>query len=376
MSITYTHPLLPKHYRILLDPPDDRGDEALSFVSESRRIKLKGRSFREFHRSVIPLLDGSHTVDEISEVVSDLFGREELEEALALLAGHNLLREGEGTYRPGAHVTARREPQLNLFHDLGIEPAHLQECLRSATVSILGAGGMGAATAMSLSAAGVGTLKLFDSLPVQLTDTYLAPFLRQDDVGRSRVEVVCRHVERSTEGGVCIPVSDTLTTDAEIKQAIAGSHYLICCLDAGQSGLIYKLNRACLELRIPWISGATSGKDLIVGPAIQPYETACYMCYKMRIVSCAENPHDQFALESHLDRRANDDSAHREAIVFGSMLLGNLLGWEAVKALVGVNACPAVGNITVFDLLTLSSTRHKVLRKPWCPACHVEEKAG
>lgn len=370
MDIPFRYPLLPGHYRILLDPPDDRGDEALSFVSESRRIKLKGRSFREFNRSVIPLLDGRHTIDDIGVVVSDLFGREELEHALLLLTEHNLLREGDAAAARGAR---RREPQLNLFHDLGVPPVELQKCLGNAIVSIMGVGGMGAATALSLSAAGVGTLKLFDSSPLQLTDAYLAPFLREEDVGRPRAEVVASHVRSMMDDPERAVVCNVPLDDAEIRQAIAGSHFLICCLDAGQSGLIYKLNRACLELRMPWIAGATSGTELIVGPAIVPYETACYLCYKMRLVTCVESPQDQFALESHLDRRSRDDSAHREAIVFGSMMLGNLLGWEAVKVLTGASAGSARGNITVFDLLTLSSTRHKVLKKPWCPACHVEE---
>jgi citronellol/citronellal dehydrogenase len=50
---------------VWFDPPDEDGDEVLHIVSERRSLKLKGRSFREFHQRVIPMLNGKHSVEEI-----------------------------------------------------------------------------------------------------------------------------------------------------------------------------------------------------------------------------------------------------------------------------------------------------------------------
>ena len=57
----YRKPRLPSHFYVLVDPPDSEGDETLHFVSESRKIKVKGHSFREFQQHVVPLLNGEHT---------------------------------------------------------------------------------------------------------------------------------------------------------------------------------------------------------------------------------------------------------------------------------------------------------------------------
>ena len=52
----------------------------------------------------------------------------------------------------------------------------------------------------------------------------------------------------------------------------------------------------------------------------------------------------------------------------------NLVALEAVKELTGVVPASAEGKIVVLDLLTLNTTKHVVLRKPWCPACFTQEK--
>jgi bacteriocin biosynthesis cyclodehydratase domain-containing protein len=89
----------------------------------------------------------------------------------------------------------------------------------------------------------------------------------------------------------------------------------------------------------------------------------------MRSVACAANPEDEFAFESFLDRRKQDDSGRRENLVFGANIAANLVSLEALKELSGMIQANAVGRIIVFDLLELTATKHFVLRKPWCPAC-------
>ena len=110
-------PLLPSHYRVLLEPPDDQGDETLSFVSLTRRVKLRGHSFREFRQRVVPLLYGRHEVAQIAEACSDEFAAQDLDDALALLAGQGLLRDAA---LETSVDDVRRQPQWNQWHDLGL----------------------------------------------------------------------------------------------------------------------------------------------------------------------------------------------------------------------------------------------------------------
>lgn len=364
----FQRPRLPSNIYVWFEPPDASGDEVLYFVSESKRVKLKGHSFREFQQLVIPLLDGQHTLAEIEARVADTFAPEDLEDGLQLLAAHNLL-EDAGQYEIPLDLSNQLAPQLNFFHEINMHSGEMQERLLKATVTLVGMGGAGAAAAMSLAAAHVGTLRLVDSSPVAPADCYLSPFFLPEDVGEPRAQVVSSRIAAAAAQVNVSAQTKALQTDDEMAEVIAGSDFVINSLDAGQSSLAYKLNRACLKTSTRWTSCALSGVEVVIGPTVYPFETACYLCYKMRSVACAANPEDEFAFESFLDRRKQDDSGRRESLVFGANIAANLVSLEAIKELSGVLRANTAGRLIIFDVLEFTSTKHSVLRKPWCPAC-------
>lgn len=366
-------PLLPSHYSVWFDPPDEAGDEVLHIVSERRSLKLKGHSFREFRRSVIPLLDGQHTLEDIQETTRDVFRPQDLAECFSVLADQGVLVEGDGNSMP-SDVATRMAPQLNWFHDAapGLD---LQRRLMKANVAVVGLGGAGAATALTLGAAGIGTVRCIDSQPVTLADVYLAPFLGLAQVGKSRAGSMVKMLSASAPQIRAQSDDQPLQSEDQIRAAIKGANMVVCCLDASQSNLIFKLNRVCLADGIRWISCALAGAEIIIGPAIQPGHGPCYLCYRMRAVACAGNPEEAFAYEKYLDRRKQDDSAHRENLVFSAGLAANFLGMEVVKDLTGLCEPSLVGQILTIRLTDLAMERHTILRKPWCPACFESDEA-
>ncbi|HJR05674.1 MAG TPA: TOMM precursor leader peptide-binding protein [Pyrinomonadaceae bacterium] len=371
----FNRPKLPNNIYVWFEPPDSSGDEVLHFVSERKRIKLKGHSFREFQQLVIPLLDGQHTLQEIEQSVADVFAPEDLEAGLQLLATHNLIEDADQGGEPFS-FGEELMPQLNFFHELSMHSGEMQARLSNAVVTVIGMSGAGASAALSLAASQVGTLRCVDALPVAAADHYLSPVFVPKDVGKGRAQLVAKKIKTVAPQVKVSSHVEPLKTDDDVIAAIEGSDFVINCLDAGQSSLIYKLNRACLKTGTRWTSCALSGVEVVLGPTIHPYETPCYLCYKMRSVACAANPEDEFAFESFLDARKQDDSGKRESLVFGANIAANLLGLEAIKELSGVLQANALGKIIVFNLLDLTSTRHVVLRKPWCPACFKLADAG
>lgn len=317
---------------------------------------------------MIPLLDGRHTMAEIEAEVADVFAPQDLEVGLQLLAEQNLLQD-DGASELTAETAERITPQLNFFHEMEMNGEEIQTRLKQATVTVLGLGGAGAGVARALAAAGVGRLRCFDAEKVGPTDSYLSPVFSLADVGELRTTVVAGRISGSTTDVTVTTHTQLPENDAQVLELIAGSDFVLNCLDQGHSSLVYKLNRACLKAKIPWSSCAAEGPQVVIGPTIIPFETPCYLCYKMRTVACAGNPEEEFGFETFLDRRKRDDSVRRENLVFGVGLAANLLSLEAVKALSGSFASSTTGKIVVFDLLTLESTKHVVLRKPWCPAC-------
>lgn len=364
----FKRPKLPTHYYVWSEPPDHSGDEVLYFASAQRRIKIKGHSFREFEQYVIPLLDGRHTFQEIADNVADVFDAEDLAAGLRLLAEQHLLIEtDDGT--PPAQSPDPLAPQRNFFYEMNANPQDVQSRLWKATVTIFGLGNAGASTAIALAAARVGHLRCVDFMAVGGADTHLSNAFSQADAGQLRASVVAQRIAAKAPEVSVIAHTEKPENDDNVLALVDGSDLVINCLDAGESSLIYKLNRVCLRAKIKWTSCALSGPEIIVGPTVHPAETACYLCYKMRSVACAGNPEDEFAFESFLDHRKSDDSARHENLVSGVELAAGLVSLEAIKSLSGVIAPSAVGKIVVFNLLDLTSTKHVVLRKPWCPAC-------
>jgi molybdopterin-synthase adenylyltransferase len=351
------------------DPPDASGDESLHFVSERRKIKLKGHSFREFERRVIPLLDGEHTVEDIGRKVEDVFALDDLSAGLDLLASQNLLEDGP-VLEAGSGPASRLTPQFNFFHEIGLDVSEAQRRLRAAKVTVFGLSGAGAGLVESLAATGVGAIQCVDKLSISAADVYLSSSFKGCDVGLARSHVIERSVAERSPATKLHVVSDDLLSDDAVISTLDGSDFVLCCLDVGQSSLIYKVNRACLKMGIRWSSCALSGNEVIVGPTVHPYSTPCYLCYKMRTVACAGNPEDAFAFEKVLDRRKQDDSSQRENLVFGAGLAANMLALEALREIIGLTPVPTQGKVVIFDLLDMSSSKHVVLRKPWCSACY------
>jgi len=364
----FRKPLLPSHYSVWCEPPDESGDEVLHIVSGRRSLKLKGHSFREFYERVVPLLDGRHDLAEIQEQTVDVFRAEDLADSLTMLTQQGVIVEGDMSGL-SEDVAARLATQLNFFHDLTPGAAEAQAKLGGATVALVGLGGAGAATALALAAAGIGSLRLIDALPLAVTDVYLTPFFGVEDVGRGRAEVLERKIKASAPQVSVSSVTAAIESEEEVRAAIQGVDFLVCSLDAAQTNLAYKLNRVCLAEKIRWIAGSLAGTEVTVGPVVHPGESACYLCYRMRSVACAGNPEEAFAFEKHLDRRKRDDGGRRENLVFGAGLAANLVGMEVLKELTGFAETSLVGRILTIQLTDLAILRHTVLRKPWCPAC-------
>jgi adenylyltransferase/sulfurtransferase len=367
---------IPSHYYIYSDAPDKNGDETLHFVSDHRRVRLRGHSFREFVQRVAPLLDGTRTVEELQKEVADIFAPDDLLACLEMLGRHGLLEDTALSVVPKElHELLR--PQMNVFHDLVPDPEAIQKRLLESRVSIFGLGGPGASCALGLASAGVGTVDAIDRGLVSPADTYFSPVFERGATGSTRAETVGRRIEAATPHTRFRPFSDALTSDDQIRDIVAGSNFVINCLDDGEIGLAYKVNRACLSLGIQFTTVQAAGVEVILGPTVDPKKTACFLCYKMRSVACSDNPEAEFAFQSFLDRRHQDDSAKRANLSFGVNLAAQLAGLEALKAVTGMQVS-ARGRLQVLNLLTLTMQTHLVLRKPWCPACFAdwEESSG
>src|SRR5919107_478990 len=241
---TLKRPLLPSHYSVWFEPPDEHGDEVLHVVSERRTLRLKGYAFREFCERVVPLLDGSRSLEQIHASAEDVFEPEDLDQCLALLRDQGIVVEADANRMTSA-VRERMTPQLNLFHDLA-PGEDLQRRLTSAHVALIGMSGAGPSVALALAAPGVGTFSCHDPLPVVPADVYYATFLGPAAVGSARAQRVAELIRAAAPEIEVAASGAPLEEEDDLRRAVDGADFVVCCLDAAQSNVIFKLNRVCL----------------------------------------------------------------------------------------------------------------------------------
>jgi adenylyltransferase/sulfurtransferase len=366
---------IPSHYYVYSDPPDKSGEEILHFISSNRRIRMRGRFFREFVQYVVPLLNGDHTLEQISAKVRDVFADDDLRTCLELLGTQGLLEDAAASPVP-IDLDSFLRPQTNFLHEVSQDSQGVQSALMASTVTVFGLNGFGATCAQALATMGVAAIRGIDSGDVSPSDPYYSPLYSRAAVGTPRAATLNQTLQGSALPGSFSAVNGPLETEDDVLAAVKGSHFIINCLDQGEIGLAYKLNRVCLAHDLPFTTVEAAGVEIILGPTVIPKRTACFLCYKMRSVACSDNPEAEFAFQSFLDRRRQDDSMRRANLAPGCNLAAQLAAMEAVKGLTSIGGVSAQGRIHVLNLLDMKLETHLVLRKPWCPACMPKWEPG
>lgn len=232
-----------------------------------------------------------------------------------------------------------------LLDEIGIEA---QERLLDATALIIGAGGLGSPAAMYLAAAGLGRLLLADGDTVDATNLQRQILHRDDRIGLSKVESG-RMTLAEVNPGVAVVALPRLAGPA-LHDAVAQADVVLDCSD--NFATRHAVNRACVALRVPLVSGAAIRFDgqLAVFDA-RAADSPCYHCLfpegdDVEEVRCAEMG------------------------VFAPLtgIVGTLQAAEALK-IAGRFATPMVGALLLIDARTMETSRLRVPRDPGCPVC-------
>jgi adenylyltransferase/sulfurtransferase len=281
---------------------------------------------------ILPLADGSRSVAELEAAAADVgLDADSLREGLALLAKQGFVCEG-------ALPADGRASTWNFVQEATQSAAQIQRVLCGSVVAVYGANAMAQAAADSLASFGVGGLRVVDGLEL-----------------RASVDV---QVTRS---------SPPREFD-EWQTWLRGAHFALCCPDPGMTRPLFQMNRACHALSVKWAVASSNGFESAIGPTIVPGHTACYVCYRMRSVACAEMPEDEFAV-----LRADDDRTEPLSGVENTLIsagtAGHMVAMEAIRQLSGAFGPGLAGVMVVIDHVLPSMSRHKVIKHPGCPVC-------
>ena len=146
--------------------------------------------------------------------------------------------------------------------------------LKQANVCVVGVGGLGNPIVTRLAAMGVGKIRIVDRDVIELSNLHRQTMFNEDDVGQVKVETAAKKLRKLNPDVVIeeLPVS---INDYTALDVVDGCDVVIDALDSVNAR--YSLNKACIEKKIPFVTGAAVG---VTGQSftILPNESACYHC--------------------------------------------------------------------------------------------------
>ncbi len=233
-----------------------------------------------------------------------------------------------------------------LLNEIGVEG---QQRMLAGRVLIIGVGGLGSPAAMYLAASGIGKLTLCDHDTVDFSNLQRQIIHRTSSVGQPKVisaQSALHEINPEVEC-VALPIR---ADAAQLRELIAQADVVLDCSDNFETR--YAVNRACLALRKPLVSGAAiqfHGQVSVFD--FRRDDAPCYNCLF---------PEDSEAEELRCATTG----------VFSPLvgIIGTLQAAEALKLIAGIDHGLS-GKLLSINALDMSILRSNLSKDPACRAC-------
>jgi adenylyltransferase/sulfurtransferase len=244
-----------------------------------------------------------------------------------------------------SNAEIRRYSRHLIMPEVGIEG---QRKLKTASVLLIGTGGLGSPAAMYLAAAGIGRMGLVDYDVVDESNLQRQVIHGQSSLGKSKLESAAARIA-DINPNVKIDKYHVPLTSENALELFAPYDVIIDGTDNFPTR--YLVNDACVKLGKPNVYGSIFRFEGQLS-VFYAKEGPCYRCMFPEppppglVPSCAEGG------------------------VLGILpgTVGTMQATEAIKLLLGLGE-PLIGRMLLYDALEMSFSRIKVRKDPNCPVC-------
>jgi len=182
-----------------------------------------------------------------------------------------------GSSGTGGEVSDLSEKELDrysrqiMLEEIGYQG---QLKLKQASVCVVGVGGLGNPIVTRLAAMGVGKIRIVDRDVIELSNLHRQTMFTEDDVGQVKVETAAKKL-RKLNADIIIEELPVSINDYTAFDVVNDCDVVVDALDSVNAR--YSLNKACIEKKIPFVTGAAVG---VTGQSftILPNQSACYHC--------------------------------------------------------------------------------------------------
>ncbi|SFT52216.1 [molybdopterin synthase] sulfurylase [Kosakonia arachidis] len=222
-----------------------------------------------------------------------------------------------------------------------------QERLKTASVLVVGLGGLGCAAAQYLAAAGAGQMTLLDFDTVAFSNLQRQTLHSDANIGAAKVDSARESLLRINPH-VQYTVINALLDETALFAQIAAHDLVLDCTD--NVAIRNQLNAGCFQHKVPLVSGAAIRMEGQISVFTWQENTPCYRClsrlFGENALTCVE--------------------AGVMAPLVG--VIGSLQAMEAIKVLAHYGT-PAAGKIVMYDAMTCQFREMKLPRNPTCEVC-------
>ncbi|MGH9212998.1 MAG: TOMM precursor leader peptide-binding protein [Acidimicrobiales bacterium] len=283
-------------------------------------VVLEGRAVARLMPHLMPLLDGTRTLDDIDRALGEAVAPA-VRHALTVLADRGLLLDGPSL---GAELAASVADTVHFFAAASHAPslASCEEMLGRAQVVVVGTGPCARDIAAQLGGAGVAKVEVVDWAAVVPPD--------------------------AVDLAIAAPEPEELSE-------------------------ITTWNRQALDTGTPWLQVLPyDGRIAAVGPLYVPGETGCYECFGLRRSANVSYPSaDYRALQDVPAAYPCPPPLRMMVVGLGAMLALQWLSDRAVGP--GQSAVPATMHALAWSG-TLQHSTHRLHRVPRCPVCFPDDQ--
>ena len=224
-----------------------------------------------------------------------------------------------------------------------------QLTLLNSSVLILGLGGLGSPAAMYLAAAGVGTLQLCDFDRVDLSNLQRQVLHSTDQIGAQKTLSAAKAL-KDLNPDVQLQLHGHKLSETELVDLISKVDAVVDASDNFETRFL--LNKLCVQLRTPLISGAAIRMEGQVTVFHNDSLSPCYRClYKLE------------------DEEPSQTCSENGVLAPVTGIIGCIQALETIKILTGIGR-DLCGRLLVLDALTMEWRSIKLRKDPSCPVCN------
>lgn len=353
--MTWTRPRIKRTTQQMQAP---NGDLYLLRPSAGTDIRIKGPD-RETRR-ILAALDGTRTRAELNEE----FDEEKVGDLIAQLNELGLGEDASDDDLIAPDTMARFDRQLRYFSDVatGQTPSQCQGKLENARIAVLGIGGLGGWSALTLACCGIGEMLLVDFDRVEISNLNRQILYEEADIGRPKAKVAAKRLS-GFNSSIRIEIrEERLDSETAVASAIDGYDFVINAVDWPAHDIELWVNSACFAAGVPYVAMSHYPPIARVGPLYVPGGTGCYSCQE--IAYKRSYPLYDVAVEQ---QRAKPSPA--ATLGAACALISGQVALDVMHHLTGLAKPSTLGVSHIYDLQTMEVKREPVIPEPTCEVC-------